>query len=491
MSDLKNKAVRGAFAKACGQGISLIVRLVFIMVVARLIDPADFGLVAMVTVVTRLYGLFTSAGLAEAAVQSLNISDQQMSGLFWCNILIGTLLGVVCLLTAPILVFFYQEPRLFWITVVIAAGFVITAAGTQHNALLQRQLRYFSLTLIDGFSEFLGFAIGITMAWVGCGYWALVGTAIVAQAASTACLWLTTQWVPLRPQWAVELRSLLHFGGTITLNGLVVYVAYNFEKLLLGRFWGADALGIYGGAYQLVNLPTQNLNSAVGGVAFSALSRLQHDCARFKSYFLNSYSVLLSITVILTMGSMVFANDVVLVALGPNWSGAAVILRLLAPTILIFGIINPLAWLLLSTGLQQRSLTIAIVIAPLVISAYGIGLPYGPGGVAFAYSTVMALWLVPHVMWCLHGTIISLRDVVSALKPPFVSGIIAAFGALILQPIWSQLSSPVLRLGLSGSVMLLLYLSMLLYGFGQKAFYRDLLREMRGGVPSAADPRAV
>ncbi len=491
MHELKRKAISGGLAKTCAQAASFAFRISFIIILSRLLDPADFGLVAMVTAVTGLYSLFTSAGLADAAIQTIDISDGQISALFWCNILFGLILAVICLMTAPVLVAFYHEPRLFWVTVVMAAGFVITAAGTQHNALLQRHLRYFSLASIESFSEFVGVTVGIGMAVAGCGYWALVGTSIASQMMGTVCLWLTAAWIPARPRWTAGLRPLLHFGGTITLNGLIVYVAYNAEKILLGRFWGADALGIYGRAYQLVNIPTQNLNSAVGGVAFSALSRLQDDHLRLRKYFLNGYALVLALTMPTTIFCMIFADDLILVVLGPKWTNAALILQLLAPTILIFGIINPLAWLLLSIGLQGRSLRIAMVIAPLVITAYIIGLPYGPSGVAVAYSGAMTLWLIPHVIWCLHDTCISPWEILSAIRRPLLSGIAAALCVLGLEHSWTQIPSAILRLGLGGSVMLSIYLCMLLFVFGQRTFYRSLFREMRGNPSKAAGWRAA
>ena len=219
---------------------------------------------------------------------------------------------------------------------------------------------------------------------------------------------------------------MLRFGGTITLNELIVYIAYNFDKLLLGRVWGANALGIYGQSYQLINVPTANINAAIGGVAFSALSRLQDDPPELRNYFLKGYSLTISMTVPITMFSALFADDIILVVLGPKWGEAAKIFRLLTPTILIFGIINPLAWLLLSVGLQGRSLRISMVLAPIVIASYVIGLPYGPAGVAFAYSAGMTLWLVPQVLWCLHGTVISPKDLFVATVRPILGGLASA-----------------------------------------------------------------
>src|SRR5262249_15576 len=197
--------------------------------------------------------------------------------------------------------------------------------------------------------------------------------------------------------------SMLRFGGIVTLNAVVVYAGYNLEKVLLGRYWGSDALGLYGRAFQLINLPTSALNNAVGGVAFAGLSRLQNDPVKFKSYFMGGYSLVVSMTIPATLFCGLFTEDIILIALGPRWTDATPIFRLLAPTIVIFGIINPLSWLLLSIGLHERSLKIGLVIAPLVSCAYLVGLPFGPRGVALAYSAALTVWLVPHVMWCLHG----------------------------------------------------------------------------------------
>jgi len=272
---------------------------------------------------------------------------------------------------------------------------------------------------------------------------------------------------------------MMRFGGTATLNGLVVYIAYNLEKVLLGRFWGAEALGIYGRAYQLISMPTENLNSSSGGIAFAALSRLQDDPNRFKNYFLKGYSIVLALTLPITIVCALFANDIILILLGPKWKEASLIFQLLTPTILVFALINPFSWLLYSIGLVGRSLKIALVIAPLVIAAYVIGLPYGPTGVALAYSAVMTLWLVPHIAWCIHGTMIPWRDILKVSSQPFLSAIMAAAVAFAAQFFYGQSFSPLLRLLLGGGILLLSYLWLLLYVMGQKAFYLDLLRGLK------------
>ncbi|RZN12789.1 lipopolysaccharide biosynthesis protein [Bradyrhizobium genosp. SA-3] len=479
MNDLKERAVRGGLARLCGQAASFPLRLASIAILARLLSPNDFGLLAMVTAVTGVYGFFTTAGLSSATVQQDTITDAQISTLFWINIAVGATLFLLCLATAPMLVAFYHEPRLFWVTIVTGAGFLFNAAGVQHYALLQRQLRYVTLTVIETLSQVSAIAVGIAMAIAGFGYWSLVAMALVSPVMNTSCLWLTTAWIPERPGISAGTGNMLRFGGTITLNGLVVYIAYNFEKVLLGRFWGTDALGLYGRAYTLVTIPTDNLNAAVGAVVFSALSRLQQDPARLKKYFLKAYSLYASLTIPITIFCALFSEDIVRVFLGPKWGEAAVIFRLLSPTVLIFGMINPLGWLLFSIGLQRRSLAIALVLAPIVISAYFIGLPYGPGGVAFAYSAAMTLWLIPHIVWCLHGTMISPWDLFMSVGRPLLSGAAAGAAAWVCQLYLAGEELPFLRLLLGGCIMAGTYYSVLLIIMGQRALYFDLFAALR------------
>jgi O-antigen/teichoic acid export membrane protein len=302
-------------------------------------------------------------------------------------------------------------------------------------------------------------------------------------------MWAMLAWMPGMPRRGVAIRSMLRFGGTITLNTLVVYIAFSFDKLLLGRLWGAEALGLYGRAYQLINVPSNNLLSAVGGVTFSTLSRLQDDPIRLRSYFLKSYSLVASMTVPIAVFGALFAEDLVLIVFGSKWADAAGIFRLLTPTNLVFGIINPTAWLLQSNGLQGRSLRIAFVIAPLVIAAYLIGLPYGPNGVALAYSAAMTLWVVPHVVWALHNTAISPWDVLVATCRPFFASVVAGAFAFGIQLYLGHLGSPLLRLSLAGGVTICLYLFIFLVIMGQKDFYFDLLRGLKGSRYSTQNSR--
>ena len=274
---------------------------------------------------------------------------------------------------------------------------------------------------------------------------------------------------------------MLHFGGTLTLNGLICYMAYSFDRFVLGRVWGPYAVGYYSVASQLIFAPTQALNTAVGGVMFSALSRLQSDSVRFRSYFLKGYSLYVSMTLPMTIFAAVFAKDIIAVALGPKWTDSIIIFQLLAPSLLVFGIINPLAWLLFSQRRHVRSLRVALVIAVLVVAGCLAGLPYGPKGVAVGFSAVMVVWLLPHVMWGVHGTGISTLDIFRATSRPLLAAIVAVALAYIAGAYFGSFQSPVLNLVLASSVMAAAY-SGLMIAMGRD-FYLDLLKSFTTSSP--------
>jgi PST family polysaccharide transporter len=475
MQDLKRKTVLGGGARLASQAVGLTLRLVFLVVMARFLSPADFGLVAMVTAITGFIETFRDGGLSAAAIQQPHLTEDQKSALFWVNLSLGAFLTLLCAALAPVLAHFYNEPRLFWVTITLSGGFIIGAAGAQHSAMLERELRYQVLAFLEVIGVLVYTCLAIAMAVAGFGYWSLVVSALVMPTVTTTGVWTILRWIPRMPRRSAGIHSMLRFGGTLTLNCLVVYVAYNLDKILLGRFWGADVLGIYTRAYQIINIPQYQLSNAIGSVGFSSLSRLQHDAVKYKDFFLKGYSLVITLTAPITLFSAAFSEDIVLVFLGPKWVEASTIFRLLAPTILIFGIINPLGWLLFSTGRQKRSLHTAMVIAPLCAAAYVIGLPYGGAGVALAFSAAMTLWMVPHIIWCLKDTTISPRDLFLAMWPALGSAIVAASVSFIAVAYAADGVKPWLRLLFGGCVVSAVYAFMLLFVMEKKSFYLGLL----------------
>src|SRR5260221_1473596 len=179
MNDLKERTIRGGFARVCSQAANFLLRIGSLMVLARLLEPKDFGIVGMVTALIGVLNLFRDFGLSTATVQRKTVTDEQISTLFWINMLVGTVLAVISVAVAPFVAAFYHEHRLIRMTLALAAGFLFNAAGVQHSALLQRQCRFTALAIIDCSSIFVARAGAISMALAGYGYWAPVPMAIL------------------------------------------------------------------------------------------------------------------------------------------------------------------------------------------------------------------------------------------------------------------------------------------------------------------------
>jgi len=482
--DLKRRTAHGALISTAAQGANFILRTGSMIILERLLLPKDFGLVGMVTAGTGFLDLFRDVGLSMATVQRPSVTHGQTSTLFWINLAIGGLLAALCVAFAPLLVAFYGEPRLFWITVALGAGFLFNGASAQHRAMLQRGMRFGRIAIVDISALVLSIAAAVGGAAVGIGYWALVVMATGIPAASAVGTWLAYRWVPGLPQRQTGVRSMLWYGGKATLSNLSFYVAYNTDKVLLGRLFGADILGIYGRAYQLVNLPTQNLSSTIGGVAFPALARVQGDPVRLREYFLKGYAFYVSLVAPITVTCAMFSEDIIRVMLGPKWSEAAPIFRLLAPTILAFALLNPFGWLMLATDQAGRNLKIALLVVPVVILGYTIGLVRGPHGVAAGFSLAMVILIVPVVSWAKQGTLITWRGIIKAGGTPILSVAIGAGVVWLLARQLPHFEPALLRLTAETAVLFVTYLIVLLFVFGQLTVYTGLLRETglwRGG----------
>lgn len=480
MKDLKQKTLRGGVARILTQGANLALRLGTLMILARLVSPKDFGLVGMVTAFTGVFYLLRDFGLSAAAVQRKHISEEQASTLFWINLATGAGIALFVSAMSPFVAAFYHEPRLIPLTVTLGSAFFFNGACVQHSALLERQMNFSALSIIDLLTLLISSAIGILMALGGLQYWALAATTTVGPFMYVVCVWAVTRWIPGRPRRNIGLRSMINFGGIVTLGGLLTYLSNNLDKVLLGRFWGEQALGVYGRAYQLINIPPDTLNYAAGGVAFAALSRIQDDPPRLRDYFLKGFSLFLSLTMPITFVCALFANDLIFVCLGSKWENSVEVFQYLAPTALTLGILRPLGWLLNSTGNVKRGLNIALANTPLMVAAYFLGLPYGPKGVAMAFSVMRIIMTIPLSIWVIHGTVISLRDFLSAVGRPMLCAVVASLPGIWIQFLYPPTLPHIVRLVISLLIFTLAYLWMLLFVLGERHFYLSLIRDLIG-----------
>jgi PST family polysaccharide transporter len=483
VAELKRKSVQGGVVAVCAQGAKFLLQTTTMILLARLLSAEDFGLQGMVAVLIGLLGIFRDAGLGAATVQRLEVTHDQISTLFWINLAVGAALATCTAFLAPVIVRFYGEPRLYWITVVSGAAFLFSGLAAQHQALVFREMRFVTLAKIDLLSLTISSAVGLAMALLGWRYWSLVGMAVAGPIVSTAGLWLAIPWIPGPPRRKCGVLSMVHFGSIATCNSLVVFLAWNADNILVGRFWGADALGLYGRAYQLATLPVQQLTGALSTVAFTAFSRIQDDPERLAGAFLRAYTLLVSATVPIAICCPLFAQEIVYLVLGAKWAEAAPIFRLLAPTVLVFALANPLSWLVMSMGRVRRAASISAATTPVVVVGILLGLNHGPTGVALGYSVAMTIVLLPITAWSKRDTGITWADLWRAIKHPISAGLLAGAIGLMVKITLGDILSPIPYLLVGLGFIWGIY-ALALIAMGQKNLYMDLLTQVLRATPN-------
>jgi len=477
---LKQKTLRGGAITVVSQGIRFTIYTLSTVVMARLLSPADFGLVGMVTAVTGFLSVFKDAGLSVATIQRDVVTREQVSTLFWINTAVGLALAAVCLVAAPLLASFYREPRLLTITAALATPFVLGGLGAQHQALLRRELRFKALAVVDIAGVTAGFAAGVAVALAGLGYWAAVGMPVGTALAETICLWVMMPWRPGLPKRRCGIRSMLKFGGLMSAVSALNYLFRNVDKVLIGRYWGAAPLGIYQKAYGLLMLPISQVNAPISGVAITALSRVQNEPERMRRYFLGGYEIAASLILPIICAMTIFADEVVIFMLGRQWSSAVDVFRLLAPATLIGALLNPFGWLFISTGRPDRQFKLACMWTTLIIASFGVGLRYGVNGVASAYSAMSCVLAFPVLWYAIQGTLVRMKDVLGSIwRPAVAAAAVAPFAWLLKLSL--AVSLPIgVRATLGCGFVFAGYAFLLLVVFGRWRIYFDLWQTIRG-----------
>ncbi len=401
-ADIERRTIRGGAVTIGYQVGKQALGIAETAILSRLILPSDSGLIGMVVVVTGFIALFNDLGLSAATVQRESLDQKQVSTLFWINVAMGVLLGLVTALTAPVLAWFYAEPRLLAVTIAIAFGFVLGGMTVQHRALLKRQMRFATLVKVDMTATLAGTVCAIVAAALlpqHLRYWALVLALLIQSPVEIAGLWLACRWRPHLPSRGSGVRPMLVFGGNLTGFRIVNYFARNLDNLLIGKFYGPAALGLYGKAYGLLLLPLRRISDPFSTVAVPALSRLNDAPERYREFYLRMASLVCLLTVPLVALMIGTSDWIIGVVLAPEWAGVSLLFALLGIAGLAEPISNTTGWLFVSQARTGEQLRWGFISTGLTVAAIALGLIWGPVGVAASYGVVGLLIRTPLLFW--------------------------------------------------------------------------------------------
>ncbi len=381
---LTQQTVAGLLWMLYGKGAYALLQLLVVAVLARLISPADFGVVSAALIVIGVSSMFSRLGLGPALVQRPELEQRHIDTAFSTSVLMGLGLGGLVWLGAGLAAEFFRTPGIEPVLRALAVVFPLQGMAAVAGSLMMRELRFRWMANIDVISYGIGYgAIGITLALLGMGVWALVLGQIAQNLVRTGIL-LSGQPPRLR-SWPERraFRELMYFSGGFTLAKVANQFAQQGDYLMVGRFLGPAALGYYGRAYNLMSAPASGFGTILDSVLFPMMARVQTDEKRLATAYRRGITLIALVVLPASAALIVLAPEVIHVLLGARWTPVIIPFQILAAGML-FRTSSKLAdSLTRATGAVFRRAWRQIVYAALVIGGAWVGQQWGIVGVAW------------------------------------------------------------------------------------------------------------
>ena len=432
MQDLDSKIRTGVAWSGAAQVGAQAASLVVAVILTRLLSPLDFGLVAMVVVFTGFASVFTDMGFGAALVQKLDLTQHHKNAVFWIGVAVGALLTLIFAAAAPYIASFYGVPALQPITLAISIIFFINAFATVKLALLQKAMDFRTLAAAQLTATVLSGLVAIYLAFSGFGVWSIVAMYVASAAVNVAVLWIITPW---RPDFSLRwdaVQDLSKFSRNFVGFSAFNYWTRNGDNLLIGRFVGSAALGVYARSYTILLLPVWQVSGVITNVMFPALSAIQKDVKRVRELYLTSISVISLLTFPLTLGLLVVSRSFVLALFGDKWAAMIPLLQVFSLLGAIQSISTTVGWIYTSQGRTDIMFRFGLISGSIYIISFVVGLRWGTLGVAVAYT--IANFLLWYPTWSIPARLIDL-DFVTMLRrlaPTFYGAGTMAFAVWVL-----------------------------------------------------------
>ena len=463
---LTRQASRGALWSLTSNITVSAISFVGTAVLARMLEPKDFGLIGMATVVTGFVTLFGNFGLGAALVQKKDVTHEDLSTAFWANCAAGLLLAVVCILVSPLAALFFRENAVQWVLICLAFNFVLSALPSVHSTLIYKRIQMKPLAVIEIGSRIIRVVVMLIAAFCGLRFWSIVIGMIVERIFKVIGFFILDPWRPTRVFSKQRFQEMFRFGRNILGGGFVGYFNQSMDLIVTGRMLGAGLLGFYQMAYNLPNLVKDYINDSVGAVSFPVFCKVQDDNARLTRgvFRIMAFIALASFPVL--AGLAFTARDFILVVYSEKWLPVAVPLQILcfyAALACTNAVIGPL---LNAKGRPDLSLKWGLFRLPATIIAILLGVHFG-GIVGVAWGVlivqVISLAMVYQAFQIIRG---DFREYWNAIYPA-AAACVMMIGALIIInriPVFHELSAW-LRLMIEFFIGGAVYTATIIFGF--------------------------
>ena len=433
MTDLRSKTVGSILWSVVRAGWSSAVTLVLFIVLARLLEPRDFGIFALASIVVEVGKVLSSGGLGDAVIRAPEPDARFFSTVFWLNFALSTSFALIIAISAPLYVAFLRADEGLSIIYALALTLPLGSLGAVHGAILAREFRYSTLTLQAVLSSISSGLVAVTLALNGYGVWALIAQAFVGSFVSISFAWIATRWRPTLQFDVSVLTSVMAFGASLAVTQLIWMLLVRMQDLFIGSFFGPAAVGVYRIAWRVIELIANMLLGPISSVSLVTFSRMQSEPERLRYAYgqLIKYASYLVFPMIL--GFAATAEMLIPLIFGNNWSAAVPITQVLSLMLVPF-VLNFFGGPAL-TASNHANEVLKVAILQLIMTLFftWIAVPYGLVAVAMAY-VLRAYITMPLQLYMLARHLgIRAKDTWSAMALPFGCALVMAAAVYLFQ----------------------------------------------------------
>lgn len=459
---------------ALSQGARVISQLVSMTVLARLLAPDAYGLMALAMVVTNLAYLFRDMGTGAALIQAAAVSPKMASTVHWTNVALGLLIGVAIVVSAPLTAQLFREPQLATVLLLLAVVFPVTGAGVVHQALLERDSKFAVVAGAEIVAALVGVGVALLLAWHGAGVFSLVGQMVAATVVSTSIITLRSAFRPGRHWDLAEFKAIARFSGNLSLFNVVLYISRNADSMVVGRMLGTVALGGYAMAYRLMLFPLQNMTFVVARVLFPVMSRKQGETSEVAALYLRALGFIAFLSAPLMAGLFALRAPFVHVMLGERWQASVALLAWLAPVGFIQSLVSSTGTVLMARGSTDLMLRLGLVGAALQVGAVALGARWGIEGVAAGYLGASLLNAVPALYFSARQIDLGFGALARAIAPAMAAALFMVAVLRAIAPLLADWSHHALL-----ALLLQVGVGVIAYGAASLVLLRPQLLSLR------------
>ncbi len=454
---LKQKAFKGLLWSTIQNSGSQVFSLIIFLVLARLLTPETFGLIALANVFLAFMQIFRQQGFSKALVQRENLEPEHLDAAFWSQLIFGILLTGITFFSASLVASIFDQPKLIPILQCLSSIFIINSLNHVHNAILQREFAFKTLAMRSLFATVISGMVGIGMAFAGYGVWSLVASNITVELVALIVIWSAVDW---RPKFSFSIKyfqDLFSFGMYVLAFKFIKFFDKRIDNLLIGYFLGEVALGYYAIAYRILEEMTQLLVKTINKVALPTFSRLQTEPERFRQLFYKTTQFTSIIAFPTYLGVIVFAPELTVTLFGKQWIPAIGVMQILSLEGILLTLTQFHKSVFVSTGKPSWTVKISLFNAVINVIACLIAVRYGIVAVAIGY-VISSYLIFPVSQWAVNKLIkIKLLNYTKLFITPVVSSGVMVGAILIVKYLLSRLVEPSLLIIIGTLIGALVY----------------------------------